>query len=177
MDEAWRSAVDLAHEADASLNDGLPSNLSSYKAGTVRIHEDNAEGSISKAKGSTNGQTKSPGLTFITLQQDKLLTQISGRWSPPPSDPLLEIPGELVYSIEKKGRSEYWAARVEQYIPPTLPWVPPKYRVRFKDDTFRTVTRDMFYTSDEPEFYTCKVSFQFGQINRYLHIVVGTLGE
>ncbi|KAN0133677.1 hypothetical protein V8E53_008401 [Lactarius tabidus] len=140
MDEAWRSAVDLAHEADASLNDGLPSNLSSYKAGTVRIHEDNAEGSISKAKGSTNGQTKSPG-----------------RWSPPPSDPLLEIPGELVYSIEKKGRSEYWAARVEQYIPPTLPWVPPKYRVRFKDDTFRTVTRDMFYTSDEPEFYTCKL--------------------
>jgi len=46
---------------------------------------------------------------------------------------------------------------VEQYIPPTLPWVPPKYRVRFKDDTFRTVTRDMFYTSDEPEFYTCKL--------------------
>ncbi|KAF8275136.1 hypothetical protein EI94DRAFT_1793766 [Lactarius quietus] len=140
LDEAWRSAVDLAHEADASLNDGLPSNLSSYRVGTVRIHEEKAEGSISKAIGSTNGQTKSPG-----------------RWSPPPSDPLLEIPGELVYSLEKKGRSEYWAARVEQYIPPTLPWVPPKYRVRFKDDTFRTVTRDMLYTSDEPEFYTCKL--------------------
>ena len=67
MDEAWRSAVDLAHEADASLNDGLPSNLSSYKVGTVRIYEDKAEGSISQAKGSTNGQTKSPGLIFITL--------------------------------------------------------------------------------------------------------------
>ena len=76
---------------------------------------------------------------------------------------MLEVPGELVYSLEKKGRSQYWAARVEQYIPPTLPWVPPKYRVRFKDDTFRTVTRDMFYTSDEPEFYTCKVSLLFGQ--------------
>ncbi|KAI9466099.1 hypothetical protein BJY52DRAFT_1239398 [Lactarius psammicola] len=129
MDEAWRTAVDLAHEADASLNDGLPSNLSSYRVGTVHIHEHNTESK----------------------------TNPSGRWSPPPCDPLLEIPGELVYSLEKKGKSQYWAARVEQYVPPTLPWVPPKYRVRFKDDTFRTVTRDMFYTSDEPEFYTCQL--------------------
>ena len=74
LDEAWRSAVDLAHEADASLNDGLPSNLSSYRVGTVRIHGDAAESSISKVKESTNGQTKSPGLTFIILPQDKLLT-------------------------------------------------------------------------------------------------------
>ncbi|KAI9446560.1 hypothetical protein H4582DRAFT_578721 [Lactarius indigo] len=140
MDEAWRSAVDLAHEADANLNDGLPSNLSSYKIGTVPIHENDAEKPISRAKESTNGHTVP-----------------SGRWSPPPCDPLLEIPGELVYSLEKKGRSQYWAARVEQYVPPTLPWVPPKYRVRFKDDTFRTVTRDMFFTSDEPEFYTCSL--------------------
>lgn len=140
LDEAWRSAVDLAHEADASLNDGLPSNLSSYKVGTVRIHEHKAERSISGTEGSMNGQTKP-----------------SARWSPPPCDPLLEIPGELVYSLEKKGRSQFWAARVEEYFSPTVPWMPPKYRVRFKDDTFRTVTRDMFYTSDEPEFYTCSL--------------------
>ena len=70
MDEAWRSAVDLAHEADASLNDGLHFNLSSYKVGTVRIHEHDAEASISKVKASTNGQTSSPapGLIFITLR-------------------------------------------------------------------------------------------------------------
>ena len=64
LDDAWRSAVDLAHEADASLNDGLPSNLSSYRVGTVRIHEHEAETSISKVKGSTNGQTNSPGMIF-----------------------------------------------------------------------------------------------------------------
>ncbi|KAH9079304.1 hypothetical protein EDB83DRAFT_2310990 [Lactarius deliciosus] len=149
MDEAWRSAVDLAHEADANLNDGLPSNLSSYKVGTVPIHENDAEKSMSKVKESTNGQTIP-----------------SGRWSPPPCDPLLEVPGELVYSLEKKGRSQYWAARVEQYVPPTLPWVPPKYRVRFKDDTFRTVTRDMFFTSDEPEFYTCYLPISSWGIGR-----------
>jgi hypothetical protein len=65
--------VDLAHEADASLNDGLPSNLSSYKVEAVRMHEDKAEGSISKAKESTNGQTKSPGLTFITYSRISFL--------------------------------------------------------------------------------------------------------
>ncbi|KAI0306673.1 hypothetical protein B0F90DRAFT_1932770 [Multifurca ochricompacta] len=141
MDEAWRSAVNLAHEADANLNDGLPSNLSSYRVRTVRVRDSKAEKSmpLSKVKASANG------------------SETSGQWSPPPCDPLLEIPGELVFSLEKKGKTEYWAARVEQYLPPRSPSVLPKYRVRFKDDSFRTVSRDMFYTSDEPEFYTCRL--------------------
>ena|SRR6266702_547209 len=67
IDETWRTAVDLAHEADASLNDGLPSNLSSYRVGTVPIHEHDAERSTSEVKESTNGQTNPSGLTFITL--------------------------------------------------------------------------------------------------------------
>ena len=86
------------------------------------------------------------------------LTQLIERWSPPPCDPLLEIPGELVFSLVRKRRTEYWAARVEQYLPPKTPSMVPKYRVRFKDDSLCTVSRDMFYTSDEPEFYTCNVS-------------------
>ncbi|KAI0256588.1 hypothetical protein BJV78DRAFT_292061 [Lactifluus subvellereus] len=141
--EAWRFAVDLAHEADATLNDGLPSNLSSYRVGATPIHERKAEKSIGRADASTNSPKIPSGLTV--------------RWSPPPCDPLLEIPGELVFSLERRGKTEYWAARVEGYLPPRTPSMPPKYRVRFKDDTFRTVSRDMFYTSDEPEFYTCKL--------------------
>jgi hypothetical protein len=63
LDEAWRAAVDLAHEADANLNDGLPSCLSSYKVGTVRVHQ----GKTGKSSGdatdaSTNGPRKSSGL-------------------------------------------------------------------------------------------------------------------
>ncbi|KAI0288218.1 hypothetical protein BC826DRAFT_1039916 [Russula brevipes] len=140
LDEAWRSAVNLAHEADATLNDGLPSNLSSYRLENLRTHENKAKRSTNEAKASTRRPQKS-----------------SERWSPPPSDPLLEIPGELVYSLERKGRSEYWAARVEQYLPPKARSKSPMYRVRFKDDTCRAVSRDMFYTSDEREFYTCKL--------------------
>lgn len=143
LDETWHSAVDLAHEVDASLNDGLPSNLSSYRVDTVRIHKEKVvtvTSDDSESKPSTNSSKTS-----------------SERCSPSPCDPLLEIPGELVFSLDRRGRTDYWAARVEQYLPPKTPSLPPKYRIRFKDDTFRVVSRDMFYTSDEPEFYTCRL--------------------
>ena len=160
LDEAWHSAVNLAHEVDASLNDGLPSNLSSYRVDTVRIHHVNkAETSTSEAEPSTNNPKVYSGLSHETLCKVKrFLIYSIVRCSPSPCDPLLEIPGELVFSLDKRGRTDYWAARVEQYLPPRTPSLPPKYRIRFKDDTFRVVSRDMFYTSDEPEFYTCKVS-------------------
>ncbi|KAI9510278.1 hypothetical protein F5148DRAFT_618681 [Russula earlei] len=151
LEEAWRSAVNLAHEADALLNDGLPSNLSSYRC---MIREDRAESSSSKPRASTNTPQKSYGLTSNAFSEE---ARAIGRWSPPASDPLLEVPGELVFSLYKRGRTEYWAARVEQYIPPKTPSIPPKYGVRFKDGSFGIVSRDMFYTSDEPEFYSCKL--------------------
>jgi len=65
LDEAWHSAVDLAHEVDASLNDGLPSNLSSYRVDTVRIHKEKVGTSTSddsEAKLSTNSPKDSSGL-------------------------------------------------------------------------------------------------------------------
>jgi hypothetical protein len=61
LDEAWRFAVDLALEADAVLNDGLPSNLSSYRVGTVRMHERKAEEPMGRVDTSTNS-SKIPGL-------------------------------------------------------------------------------------------------------------------
>lgn len=168
LDEAWHSAVNLAHEVDASLNDGLPSNLSSYKVDTVRIHEEKAGTLTGEAKPSTNG-LKDSGLSPRTPCEAKpFLTHALERYSPPPPDPLLEIPGELVFSLYKRRRTEYWAARVEQYVPAKTPSLPPGYRVRFKDDTFCVVSRDMFYTSDEPEFYSCRVSsYSFASTDAY----------
>jgi hypothetical protein len=161
LDEAWHSAVDLAHEVDASLNDGLPSNLSSYRVDTVRIHKEKVVTLTSddwEAMPSTSSPKTSTGLLPKLFATNPFLIYAIERYSPSPCDPLLEIPGELVFSLDKRGRTDYWAARVEQYLPPKTPSLPPKYRVRFKDDTFRVVSRDMFYTSDEPEFYTCRVS-------------------
>lgn len=161
LDEAWHCAVDLAHEADASLNDGLPSNLSSYRVDTVSIHKEKVEtltSDDSEAQPSTNSPKTSSGLLPSSLRCRTFLIYVIERCSSSPCDPLLEIPGELVFSLDKRGRTDFWAARVEHYLPPKTPSLPPKYRVRFKDDTFRVVSRDMFYTSDEPEFYTCRVS-------------------
>lgn len=66
LDGAWHSAVDLAHEVDASLNDGLPSNLSSYRVDTVRIHKKVEVGTLtsddSEAKLSMSSPRTSSGL-------------------------------------------------------------------------------------------------------------------
>lgn len=59
LDEAWHSAVDLAHEVDASLNDGLPSNLSSYRVDTVRIHKEKV-GTLSSDDSEAKPSTSSP---------------------------------------------------------------------------------------------------------------------
>jgi hypothetical protein len=67
LDEAWRFAVDLAHQADATLNDGLPSNLSSYRIGTIRMHEGKEE-SMGRVDASTNS-SNIPGLTADTFSR------------------------------------------------------------------------------------------------------------
>ena len=75
LDEAWHSAVDLAHEVDASLNDGLPSNLSSYRVDTVRIHKEKV-GTLtsddSEAKPSTNSPKSSSGLLHKLFARQSL---------------------------------------------------------------------------------------------------------
>ena len=69
LDGAWRFAVDLAHEADATLNDGLPSNLSSYRVGAIRIHEREEERSIGRADASTSSPKIPSGLRGDTFSQ------------------------------------------------------------------------------------------------------------
>lgn len=69
LDGAWRDAVNLAHEADAHLNDGLPSNLSSYRVETARIHEIKAERSTGGAETSTHGRQNSSSLSSSTLSE------------------------------------------------------------------------------------------------------------
>ena len=79
LDEAWHSAVDLAHEVDASLNDGLPSNLSSYRVDTVRIHKEKVAtltGDDSEAKPSANSPKTSSGLLPELCARQNLFSSI-----------------------------------------------------------------------------------------------------
>jgi hypothetical protein len=82
LDEAWRSAVDLAHEADACLNDGLPSNLSSYKVGTARMHEHSL---TDEAASSMNDMQESSGLASTNLNEAKTVSDITHRAMVSPS--------------------------------------------------------------------------------------------
>ncbi|TFY77251.1 hypothetical protein EWM64_g6763 [Hericium alpestre] len=78
-------------------------------------------------------------------------------WMPPPPDPFLTIPGELILAVERKRKTEYWPARIEEYVPPTKPSAKQKYRVRFLDDKTVDLERECFFTSTERGFATCKV--------------------
>ncbi|KAI0062374.1 hypothetical protein BV25DRAFT_1991658 [Artomyces pyxidatus] len=140
LDQAFRSAVDLMLEADARQNDGLPSSLSSYK-GPVHHPARSEPAALEKAS------SASPEL-----------------WLPPPPDPFVDVPGEPILSLAKKNKTEYWPAKVEEYIPPERPGLQPKYRIQFLDESMANVTRDMFYTADEPGFATCKLG-QFESVD------------
>ncbi|CAK5277492.1 unnamed protein product [Mycena citricolor] len=74
---------------------------------------------------------------------------------PPPPDETLDIPGELVYARETAASNKYWPAQILKYEPPSKPSAPPRYHVQWVDASRSSITRDLFYTFDEPGFGTC----------------------
>lgn len=80
------------------------------------------------------------------------------RWSPPPADDGLDIPGERVLARDTNGAT-YWPARILAYVPPTsLKEKGGKYEIEYLDGTKDLVTRGWFYTSDDDAFAICKAS-------------------
>ena len=124
-------------------NDGLPSLGIAFS--------ESLYGGPSQGRTDTTGNSKAN-----QKQKGKRLDPALDRWSPPPQDPTLMIPGELVFAREPKG-TYYWPAKLQQYVPPTNPKGKPKYRVRFLDESEYDITRETFFTSDEDGFAFCKV--------------------
>jgi hypothetical protein len=151
IESKWRAAVDKMMEEHEIDNDGLPSVGLAFSDGLY--------GSVRQAINltSTNGKfprkiaNKGKGKRVSSSDSDT-----SDRWSPPPPDPILVIPGELVFAREPKG-TIYWPAKLEAYIPPTKATQKPKYKVVYLDDTRCNITRDLFFTSDQEGFTDCKV--------------------
>jgi hypothetical protein len=79
------------------------------------------------------------------------------RWSPPPADDSLDIPGELLLARETKNSTVYWPARIIEYVPPEQRTETGGYLVEFLDSTQIVVPRQLFFTSEEDGFTTCKV--------------------
>ncbi|TCD67297.1 hypothetical protein EIP91_000320 [Steccherinum ochraceum] len=78
-------------------------------------------------------------------------------WRPPPPGFQYEIPGELVLAKDKLNGTQYWPAKMLEYIPPKSPKQKPKYKILFFDGTTKDVAEDMFFTESQDGFATCKL--------------------
>lgn len=149
----WQTALEKMTEEEAQINDGFPTSISAL---------------YSQSQVSPTSPNKSPRKGKKSASKERSLSPpplpppapfVRDDWSPPPADDSLSIPGEPVYAKDKKSRRDYWPAEILEYSAPTKRGQKPKYKLRFLDRTELFVTRDMFYSQDEPEFATCQVSF------------------
>ncbi|KAG1794867.1 uncharacterized protein HD556DRAFT_1474342 [Suillus plorans] len=143
MCERWEAAVKAMEDADGLKRDGMPEMISAYTGGTFSSEEDDIEDlrSTKKAK---------------VLPRTEFETLMDRAWSPPPPDPMLQIPGELVLAQALRTRSNrYWPAQLIAYVPPTKPGGKERYRAKFLDEQEYNLTRDKFWTSEEEGFVMC----------------------
>ncbi|KAG1734307.1 hypothetical protein EDB19DRAFT_1727904 [Suillus lakei] len=131
--ERWEAAVKAMEDADGLKRDGMPEMISAYTGGTFSSEEEDLDDlrSIKKAKVTSHAEFEAP---------------TDRAWSPPPPDPMLQIPGELVLAQALRTRSnKYWPAQLIAYVPPTKPGGKERYNL----------TRDKFWTSEEEGFVMC----------------------
>jgi hypothetical protein len=111
-----------------------------------------------RAKGTGKGNARR-----VSDSADDLDMEISDfkhdedRWSPPPADDSLEIPGELLFARDRQSSAIYWPAKILEYVPPRKRTQEPKYRLEFLDNTVLEIPRKLFFTSEDDGFTTCKV--------------------
>ena len=144
LDEAWKEARDIMLKADRE-GEGMLQEADSTSSRDV--------GGLVKGKGrASNGSD---------VEGEKSLFDFDSKsdrpWRAPSVDPLLELPGELVLAKEGKLRTQYWPAKLLEYIKPKRSTQRPKYRVLFFDGTVKPIDKDWFYTTTDDEFSTCTV--------------------
>ena len=78
-------------------------------------------------------------------------------WEPDESP--YEIPGELVLAREKRTFTQYWPAKLMEYIPARRRGEKALYQVLFYDGKVKKLPEDsdMFYNTSHPKFKSCVV--------------------
>lgn len=132
----WEAAFREILEVDRVVNnDGFPRMVSYYLAQGSYDSSDEEQSSLDIPD---------------TVNDDK-------EWTPPPPNPLYEIPGEPILAKESTSKTQFWPAKILDYVPPTNRFQKPKYRVLFFDGTVKNLTATMFYTEDDDGFKDCVV--------------------
>lgn len=145
IDTRWTEARDLMLQEDEDANEGLPMLLSSHFSRDASF----------TGNALPTGRSKVADVIVLSDGEDDKPQQKS--WKPPPRDETLEIPGELVLAREKKMYTDYWPAKLLEYIPPSNPKQHPRYKAQFYDGEVKNIDADWFYTQLDKGFGTCKV--------------------
>lgn len=150
LEARWRTARDLMLKADQDDNDGLPMLLSSY------VGTDSPSSSRIAARARTTGKQERTGEQTLSDAGSPVKSR-ERAWRAPSCDPTYDLPGELVLAKEKKTRTQYWPARLLRYLKPENPKQKPKYEVEFFDGEILQLEPNLFYTTLDKGFNTCKV--------------------
>ncbi|THH08324.1 hypothetical protein EW145_g2783 [Phellinidium pouzarii] len=143
----WQKAYKLMLSDDIDMNDGLPSSIAGLLSQVPKGSD--IEGKQEYSAKARKGDTLEDALGSDLLGKEK--------WSPPPPDVHIQIPGELVLAKEKRSKRYFWPAKVIGYVPPDNFKARAKYLVKFLDNTEFEISRDMFYIYEQEEFGTCQL--------------------
>ncbi|OAX37118.1 hypothetical protein K503DRAFT_720231 [Rhizopogon vinicolor AM-OR11-026] len=156
--ERWEAAVKALEHADELKRDGMPEMISAYTGGTFSSEDEDVDDFRGAAPGPPSQGSKAgkgKGKAKVA-PRDEFEVPTDRAWSPPPADPTLQLPGELVLAQAPRTRgNKYWPAQLLSYVPPTKPGGKERYRAKFLDDQEYDLNRDKFWTSEEQEFITC----------------------
>ncbi|RDX56347.1 hypothetical protein OH76DRAFT_1368922 [Lentinus brumalis] len=158
IETAWQEARDLMVKMNEDSDDDLLTPSTRYGTRPSASHK---IGGATQEKG--KGKAKAVESDFEDeFGLDLSLSQTQRRWRAPSADLLLEIPGELVLAKEGKTRTQYWPAKLLEYIKPLKQSQRPKYKVIFFDGTVAQIEQDWFWTTSDDEFATCKLGESTG---------------
>lgn len=146
--KGWPEAVaEMMREKEEDDDDDLPNPAFAFNSGSL-LAAQSPRRMKGKGKQRLRSDSEDEDDASAMIVEDE-------RWSPPPPDYDLDIPGELVLAKEK---GTFWPAKVLEYIPPVKRTQKQgKYRIRWLDMKERHLYRSQFYTSAQDEFGTCKV--------------------
>ncbi|KAI0362547.1 hypothetical protein OH77DRAFT_1515775 [Trametes cingulata] len=173
LDAAWGEARELMLRADEAQGGELArtsglgtAGKSGKKCGRRKLDAfPSLEGQARKGKGKGKARNKGDDSGSDDPSDSDAGLDVfepSSTWRAPSVNPLLDIPGELVLAKEGKARTQYWPAKLLDYVKPTRPSQRPKYKVLFFDGTILQIEPDWFWTTADDEFATCKLGESTG---------------
>ncbi|KAI0093757.1 hypothetical protein BDY19DRAFT_989301 [Irpex rosettiformis] len=144
LNSRWCDARNLMLKKYQDMNDGLPLTLS--------LHVRNEIPDVNSFPDTSQHHSARQSSIGLFSHQSNFEDIF---WEP--SESPYEIPGELVLAREKRTFTQYWPAKLMEYIPPQKRGEKAQYQVLFYDGKMKKLSEDsdMFYHVSHPNFKSC----------------------